>query len=195
MRLETGKNHDVCLMISWKVYNLIQRMKKGEVRFAYEKFEDGTLRYAVGTLKNIPDGAIKNGEFRDRDWHRHYKTIPYYDVEAKEFRSFKAYLFIKAYDQDQPVIKMSGINIEVTGYNNDGSLSAANLVVKLLEEAGLKVNTNLPQKGVREDYNIINNRRTTKDTAELLKKKKINLTYFRKTKYTRKSKKDESKKS
>jgi len=194
IRLETGKRYDICLMISWKVYNLIQRMKVGEVRFAYEKKEDGTLRYAVGTLKGIPDGAIRNGEFRDRDWHRHYKTIPYYDVEAKEFRCFKAHLFLKAYDEDQPVASKTGINIEVTGYENDGSLSTAYLISELLKKSGLKVNLHVPQKAAKLDYDAVEHYRTPEAVAKLLVKKKINLTYFRRTKYKRKLK-HESKKS
>lgn len=187
IRVETGKKHNVCLMISWKVYNLIQRMKKGEVRFAYEKKEDGSLRYAVGTLKGIPDGAIKGGKFRDRDWHRHYKTIPYWDVEEKQFRAFKAHLFIKAYDEDQPITKMSGINIEVTGYSGDGSLSTAYFVAETLKKAGIKVNVNVPQKDANIDYNELK-KRSLETTSKLLSKVKINLTYMRKRKYPHKKK-------
>lgn len=188
IRLETGKKYEVCLMISWKIYNLIQRMKEGEVKFAYEKLEDGSLRYAVGTLKGIPDGAIRNGKFRDRDWHRHYKTIPYWDVEAKEFRSFKAHLFIRAYDNDQPVIKKQGVNIEVVGYQGDGSLTTAYFIAKTLEEAGIKVNVNVPQKDANIDYNEVK-KRSLKTTSNLLKKVNMNLTYMRKRKYTNKKKK------
>lgn len=182
IRVETGKKHDICLMISWKAYNLIQRMKKGEVRFAYEKKEDGSLRYAVGTLKGIPDGAIRGGEFRDRDWHRHYKTIPYWDVEAKEFRAFKAHLLIKTYDEDQPIIKTSGINIEVVGYMGDGSLTTAYFVAETLKKAGTKVNVNVPQKDANTDYNELK-KRSLGMTSKLLSKVKINLTYTRKRKY------------
>ena len=184
MRLETGKSQDVSLMISWRVYGLIQRMKKGEVRFAYEKKGDGTLRYAVGTLKNIPDGVIRNGQYRDRDWHRHYKTVPYYDVEAGEFRSFKPHLFIKAYDDDQPHSKKSGINIEISGYDNDGSLSTAYYIAGVLEKEGIKVNINVPQEDANTDYAEVK-KRTLENTAKLLKKVKINLTYIRKRKYPR----------
>lgn len=187
IRLETGKSHDVSLMISWKVYGLIQRMKKGEVKFAYEKKGDGTLRYAIGTLKNIPDGVIRNGQFRDRDWHRHYKTVPYWDVEAKEFRSFKPHLYIRTYDEDQPHSKASGINIEISGYESDGSLTTATFIAKLLEQNGIKVNINVPQKDVNADFEEAN-QRSLKKISSLLKETKMNLTYVRKRKYTKKQK-------
>jgi hypothetical protein len=157
-------------------------MKNGEVKFAYEKLEDGSLRYAVGTLKGIPDGAIKNGEFRDRDWHRHYKTIPYWDVEANEFRSFKAHLFIKAYGEDEPSIKHPGVNIEISGYEGDGSLTTTYHITEVLKNAGFKVNTHVPQKDANIDYDAIKVR-SLADTTKLLSKVVMNVTYTRKKKY------------
>lgn len=188
IRLETDKKFDVCLMISWRVYHLIQRMKKGEVRFAYEKKEDGSLRYAIGTLKGIPDGTIKSGEFRDRDWHRHYKTIPYFDVEAQEFRSFKAQNFIRAYDEDAPSTKTSGINIEISGDEGDGSLSTANLLIRMLKEKGITVLFNIPQEDVAVDYGIINTKFTVDAMSERIIKGKtvVNVTYMRKRKHKKK---------
>lgn len=44
------------LKAAWKVIKLATKMKQGVVNFAFKKV-DGSLREAVGTLKNIP--AVK----------------------------------------------------------------------------------------------------------------------------------------
>lgn len=85
----TGKNYNVCLAKSWVLYRLVRDMRKGVVCFAYEK-ANGTLRRAKGTLHQV-DHLVKGTGKAD------YKTIRYYDVEAKAFRSFKIENFITVY--------------------------------------------------------------------------------------------------
>lgn len=85
---QTGKSFSICLVKAWEIYRLKKAMLKGRIRFAYEK-ADGTLRYAVGTLK---------GNFEIKGTGRpNYKTLPYFDVEANGFRCFKVESLIRIY--------------------------------------------------------------------------------------------------
>lgn len=79
----TGKAFAVCLSKAWALYRLAKKMRLNKkVHFTYEK-KDGTLRRAVGTLKNVSEFVKGTG-----------KTSPgvvhYFDVEAKWFRCFRA---------------------------------------------------------------------------------------------------------
>lgn len=86
----TGKAFAVALLRSWQLYRLTKQMRSGVVRFAYEKV-DGTLRRAVGTLKDT--AALVKGTGRSDDG----QTVKYYDVEAAGWRSFKTENFVTAY--------------------------------------------------------------------------------------------------
>lgn len=86
----TGKAFAVALSKSWQLYRLTKQMRAGIVRFAYEK-ADGTLRKAIGTLKDT--AALVKGTGRPDDG----RTVRYYDVEADGWRSFKVENFITAY--------------------------------------------------------------------------------------------------
>lgn len=86
----TGKAFAVALSKSWQLYRLTKRMRAGIVKFAYEK-ADGTLRKAIGTLKDT--AALVKGTGRPDDG----RTVKYYDVEADGWRSFKVENFITAY--------------------------------------------------------------------------------------------------
>lgn len=86
----TRKAFAVALAKSWQLYRLAKQMRAGVVRFAYEK-TDGTLRRAVGTLKDTAElikgiGRPDNGQ-----------TVKYYDVQAGGWRSFKVENFITIY--------------------------------------------------------------------------------------------------
>lgn len=85
----TGKTFSVCLARAWALHRLTERMRLGTVTFAYER-ADGSLRKARGTLKNV-QGMIK-GTGKET-----FKTVKYYDVEAKGFRSFRVENFITIY--------------------------------------------------------------------------------------------------
>lgn len=86
----TGKAFAVALSKSWQLYRLTKRMRAGVVRFAYEK-ADGTLRKAIGTLKDTA-ALVKGTECSDDG-----RTMRYFDVEADGWRSFKVENFITAY--------------------------------------------------------------------------------------------------
>ena len=86
----TGKAFAVALAKSWQLYRLVKLMRAGAVRFAYEK-TDGTLRRAVGTLKDTADQVKGTGRPDDG------QTVKYYDVEADGFRSFRSANLIAIY--------------------------------------------------------------------------------------------------
>lgn len=86
----TGKAFTVCLSRAWQLYRLTKRMRAGVVRFAYEK-TDGTLRKAVGTLKDTAE--LIKGTGRPDDG----RTVKYYDVEAGGFRSFRVEGLVTVY--------------------------------------------------------------------------------------------------
>lgn len=86
----TGKAFAVALSKSWQLYRLAKQMRVGIVKFAYEK-ADGTLRKALGTLKEV--ATLVKGTGRPDDG----RTVRYYDVEADGWRSFKVENFITAY--------------------------------------------------------------------------------------------------
>lgn len=86
----TGKAFAVALSKSWQLYRLTQRLRAGVVRFAYEK-ADGTLRRAVGTLKDTA-ALVKGAGLPDNG-----QTVKYYDVEAGGFRSFRVENLVTVY--------------------------------------------------------------------------------------------------
>ena len=86
----TSKAFAVALSKSWQLYRLTKRMRAGVVRFAYEK-ADGTLRRAVGTLKDT--AALVKGTGRPDDG----RTVRYFDVEADGWRSFRVENFVTVY--------------------------------------------------------------------------------------------------
>lgn len=84
----TGKTFAVCLAKAWNLYRLTNEMKKGTVKFAYEKV-DGSLRKAVGTLKDL--NYVSKGK------ESTIKTFSYFDIEANSFRSFRIENLITIY--------------------------------------------------------------------------------------------------
>ncbi len=74
---------------AWQVLKLKSALKKGVVKFYYEKL-DGTIRSAWGTLK---DDLIPETKGTERK--RNESLITYYDNEKASFRSFKVANFIK----------------------------------------------------------------------------------------------------
>ena len=79
----TGKAFAVCLSKAWALYRLAKKMRLNkEVHFTYEK-KDGTLRRAIGTLKNVSEFVKGTGKTS-------VGVVHYFDVEAKWFRCFRA---------------------------------------------------------------------------------------------------------
>lgn len=81
----TKQQWRVCMIKAWQLYRLAKAMREGVVKFYYEK-ADGTIRKAMGTLKNMPVGATLGGKKMTKP---SYKTMAYFDTEKKAFRCFK----------------------------------------------------------------------------------------------------------
>lgn len=75
----------ICMIKAWQLYRLARDMRKGVVIFYYTK-ADGSIRKAMGTLKNVPAGATLGGK---RVTKPSYKTMAYFDTEKNSFRCFK----------------------------------------------------------------------------------------------------------
>lgn len=74
-----------CMLKAWQLYKLAKAMRQGVVSFTYQK-ADGTIRQALGTLKNLPVGATLGGKKVTKP---SYKTLAYFDTEKNSFRCFK----------------------------------------------------------------------------------------------------------
>jgi hypothetical protein len=68
------------LVAAWKVIKMTVKMQRGVINFSFKKL-DGTIRQAVGTLKNIP--ATKGTK------ESNLTVLTYFDVEADGFRAAK----------------------------------------------------------------------------------------------------------
>lgn len=69
---------------SWKVWKLRKQLHQGICQFNYLK-KDGTLREAFGTLRNVEYLYKGSNKFQFDNL-----TVRYFDVEAQDFRAFKA---------------------------------------------------------------------------------------------------------
>lgn len=81
----TGQAWRICMLKAWQLYRLAKAMREGVVTFYYAK-ADGTIRKALGTLKNVPAGASIGGK---RITKPTYRTMAYYDIEKQSFRCFR----------------------------------------------------------------------------------------------------------
>ena len=80
----------LCMIKAWQLYRLAKAMRERVVTFYYSK-ADGSIRKAVGTLKNLPVGATLGGKKVTKP---SYKTLAYFDIEKNGFRCFKIEYFI-----------------------------------------------------------------------------------------------------
>ncbi len=86
----TGKTFAVCLSKAWALYRLTKQMKANdEVSFAYEK-KDGSLRRAIGTLKNVSQFVKGTGKTSRGVFH-------YWDLKAVAFRCFRVENLVTVY--------------------------------------------------------------------------------------------------
>ena len=81
----TNQAWKICMIKAWQLYRLAKAMREGVVSFFYQK-ADGTIRKAIGTLRNVPAGATLGGKKVTKP---SYKTMAYFDVEKNSFRCFK----------------------------------------------------------------------------------------------------------
>lgn len=83
IRRSTSMTISECLKKAWQLYRLTIKLRQGVVVFLYTK-ADGTIRKAVGTLKNISFNIAGK-----RVTKTAYKTLTYFDLDKKSFRCFK----------------------------------------------------------------------------------------------------------
>lgn len=81
----TAQAWRICMIKAWQLYRLAKSMRDRVVTFYFTK-ADGSIRKAMGTLKNVPAGATLGGKKLTKP---SYKTMAYFDVEKKSFRCFK----------------------------------------------------------------------------------------------------------
>ena len=81
----TKQQWRICMIKAWQLYRLAKAMRKGVVTFYYQK-ADGSIRKALGTLKNLPADATLGGKKVTKP---SYKTMAYFDTEKNSFRCFK----------------------------------------------------------------------------------------------------------
>lgn len=89
----TGKSWKYCMLKAWELYRLARRMREEVVKFAYEK-KDGSIRFAEGTLKNVPAGGTCQGKKMTKP---SFKTFSYFDTTKAEFRCFKIENLVTVY--------------------------------------------------------------------------------------------------
>lgn len=75
---------------AWTLYRLAKGMRKGVVKFFYEKV-DGSARVAYGTLCNLPAGVTSR---RSAKKEPNFGTMCYWDTKKNAFRSFRVENFI-----------------------------------------------------------------------------------------------------
>lgn len=83
-------NWSNALKKAWQLYRLAKLMRKGVVKFYFEKV-DGSARVAYGTLCDLPAGITsrKGGKKAPN-----YGTMCYWDIKKQAFRSFRVENFI-----------------------------------------------------------------------------------------------------
>lgn len=81
----TKQQWRICMIKAWQLYRLAKAMRESVVTFYYQK-ADGSIRKALGTLKNLPAGATLGGKKVTKP---SYKTMAYFDTEKNSFRCFK----------------------------------------------------------------------------------------------------------
>jgi len=86
----TSTSWSSALKKAWTLYRLAKMMRKGVVKFVFEKV-DGSARIAYGTLCNLPAGITsrKGGKKAPN-----YGTMCYWDTKKNAFRSFRVENFI-----------------------------------------------------------------------------------------------------
>ena len=85
----TTVNWSTALKKAWTLYRLAKMMRKGVVKFFYEKV-DGSARVAYGTLCDLPAGVTARRSAKAPS----YGTMCYWDTKKQAFRSFRVENFI-----------------------------------------------------------------------------------------------------
>ena len=88
--VSTASDWSSALKKAWTLYRLAKMMRKGVVKFFYEKV-DGSARVAYGTLCNLPAGVTSR---RSATKTPTFGTMCYWDTKKNAFRSFRVENFI-----------------------------------------------------------------------------------------------------
>ena len=86
----TSTSWSAALKKAWTLYRLAKLMRKGVVKFYFEKV-DGSARVAYGTLCNLPAGITSR---KSNAKAPNYGTMCYWDTKKNAFRSFRVENFI-----------------------------------------------------------------------------------------------------
>lgn len=89
-KFQTSVSWSDALRKAWKLYRLAKAMRRGTVKFFYEKV-DGSARVAYGTLCDLPAGVTSR---RSATKAPSYGTMCYWDTKKNAFRSFRVENFI-----------------------------------------------------------------------------------------------------
>lgn len=90
-------NMAFALRSAWWFESFRDALSNGFARFIYRK-KDGTIRTALGTRSSvlIPIDKLPKGDMSDGSatWEDSTETIPYFDLDKNEWRSFSVLNFI-----------------------------------------------------------------------------------------------------
>ena len=86
----------LALKQAWWFESFRNALTKGFARFTYYK-KDGTIRTALGTRSPslIPVNKLPKCPQNNEEWEERAKSIPYFDLEKQEWRSFSVLNFVK----------------------------------------------------------------------------------------------------
>jgi len=86
----------LALKEAWKFEAFRDALSNGFARFTYYK-KDGTFRRALGTCSDvlIPVDKLPKCPVEIKEWNDTVKSIPYFDLEKNEWRSFSVLHFVK----------------------------------------------------------------------------------------------------
>jgi len=90
-------NMSFALSTAWWFESFRDALSNGFARFTYHK-KDGTVRQALGTRSPslIPTDKLPKGDMSDgaATWEDNVKSIPYFDLDKNEWRSFNVLNFV-----------------------------------------------------------------------------------------------------
>ena len=86
----------LALKQAWWFESFRDALSNGFARFTYYK-KDGTFRRALGTRSSvlIPIDKLPKGPVEINEWEDIVKSIPYFDLDKQEWRSFSVLNFVK----------------------------------------------------------------------------------------------------
>ena len=85
----------LALKQAWWFESFRDALANGFARFTYYK-KDGTTRTALGTRSSvlIPTDKLPKGQLEINEWEDIVKSIPYFDLDKNEWRSFSVLNFV-----------------------------------------------------------------------------------------------------